>query len=68
MVLEALRGVEGPPREIVVLYAGTALYATGIAGSVADGIERARSAIASGDAMRKLDAFVSATQSLGQPT
>ena len=67
MVLEALGGVEGTPREIVVLNAGTALYAAGIAESVADGIERARSAIASGAASRKLDEFVAATRSMGQP-
>ena len=66
MVLEALGGVEGTPREIVVLNAGTALYAAGIAESVADGIERARSAIASGAASRKLDEFVAATRSMGQ--
>ncbi|HKU85873.1 MAG TPA: anthranilate phosphoribosyltransferase [Casimicrobiaceae bacterium] len=68
MVLEALRDVDGTPREIVALNAGTALYAAGIAGSVEDGIERARKAIASGAAMRKLEAFVAATRSLGQPT
>ena len=67
MVLEALGGVEGTPREIVVLNAGTALYAAGIAESVADGIERARSAIASGAASRKLEEFVAATRSMGQP-
>jgi anthranilate phosphoribosyltransferase len=61
MVLEALRGVEGTPREIVVLNAGTALYAAGIADSIGAGIERARAAIASGAALRKLDAFVAAT-------
>jgi len=68
MVLEALRGVEGTPREIVALNAGTALYAAGLADTVGDGIERARAAIASGESMRKLDAFVAATQSIGQPT
>jgi anthranilate phosphoribosyltransferase len=61
MVLEALRGVEGTPREIVVLNAGTALYAAGIADSIGAGIERARAAIASGAALRKLEAFVAAT-------
>jgi anthranilate phosphoribosyltransferase len=68
MVLEALRGVDGTPREIVVLNAGTALYAAGIAGSIADGIDRARAAIASGAASRKLDAFVAATHAAGQPS
>src|SRR6478752_2375185 len=66
MVLEALQGVDGTPREIVVLNAGTALYAAGIADSIEDGIARAREAIASGAASRKLEAFVAATRSIGQ--
>jgi len=66
MVLEALQGVDGTPREIVVLNGGTALYASGIADSIGDGIARAREAIASGAAFRKLEAFVAATRSFGQ--
>ena len=65
MVLEALGDVDGTPREIVVLNAGTALYAAGIAESIGDGIDRARAAIASGAARRKLDAFVATTRKLG---
>ena len=65
MVFEALGDVDGTPREIVVLNAGTALYAAGIAESIGDGIDRARAAIASGAARRKLDAFVATTQKLG---
>jgi len=68
MVLEALQGVDGTPREIVVLNSGTALYAAGLAGSIGDGIARAREAIASGAASRKLAAFVAATRSIGQAT
>ncbi|MGC1819241.1 MAG: anthranilate phosphoribosyltransferase, partial [Casimicrobiaceae bacterium] len=49
MLLEALSGVEGTPREIVVLNAGTALYAAGIADSIADGLVRARAAIITGE-------------------
>jgi len=64
MLLEALSDVEGTPREIVVLNAGTALYAGGLSGSVADGIVRARAAIASGEAKRKLEQFVAMTQKL----
>ena len=64
MLLEALANVEGTPREIVVLNAGTALYAAGVADSIPDGILRARSAIASGEAKRKLDQFVALTQKL----
>ncbi len=65
MVIEALSNIEGTPREIVVLNAGTALYAADVAGSIADGIERAREAIASGAAMEKLAQFVAVTQKLG---
>jgi anthranilate phosphoribosyltransferase len=64
MVLEALGNVDGTPREIVALNAGTALYAVGRAASIAEGIERAREAIASGAARRKLDEFVGTTQAL----
>jgi anthranilate phosphoribosyltransferase len=65
MVLEALGNVEGTPREIVVLNAGVALYAVDVAPSIADGIERARAAIASGAAVKKLDQFVALTKKLG---
>ena len=65
MVEEALANVDGTPREIVVFNAGAALYTAGIAGSIAEGIERARESIASGSAKKKLDAFVETTQKLG---
>ena len=64
MVLEALGNVEGTPREIVTLNAGTALYAANVAASIAEGIDRARTAIASGAAKRKLEQFVAMTQKL----
>ena len=68
MVLEALANVEGTPREIVVLNAGAALYAAGIADSIADGIVRARAAIASGAATRrKLDDFVATDAEARRP-
>ena len=62
MVLEALADTPGTPREIVTLNAGAALYAANVADSVADGIARAREAIASGAARAKLDQFVAFTQ------
>jgi len=64
MVLEAVSNVEGTPREIVTLNAATALYAANVARSIGDGIERARAALASGAARRKLDSFVATTQKL----
>ena len=65
MLLEALGNVEGTPREIVVLNAGVALYAADVAASIAEGIERAREAVGSGAAKRKLEQFVAVTQKLG---
>ena len=65
MVLEALSGTAGTPREIVTLNAGAALYAADVVGSIAEGIEAARGAILSGAARRKLDEFVALTQKLG---
>jgi len=67
MVKEALDNVEGTPREIVLLNAGAALYAANVAESIKDGIDRAREAVASGAAKRKLAQFVEATQKLATP-
>jgi anthranilate phosphoribosyltransferase len=65
MLLEALDNVEGTPREIVVLNAGVALYTANVAASIPEGIARAREAIASGAARRRLDLFVATTRKLG---
>ena len=51
----------GPSQDIVVLNAGAALYAAGHAESIAQGIEQARAAIASGAALAKLNEFVAFT-------
>ena len=63
-ILEALDNKTGPARDIVILNAGTALYAAGVADSIAHGIARARDTIASGAAPRKPDQFVQVTQQL----
>jgi anthranilate phosphoribosyltransferase len=68
MVLEALGNVEGTPREIVVLNAGVALYTANVADSIPEGIERARAAVASGAAKKKLEQFVAATHKLASRT
>ncbi|MDM8359212.1 anthranilate phosphoribosyltransferase [Pandoraea communis] len=62
MLIEALGNKAGTAREIVVLNAGTALYAANRAASIGDGIAMARESIASGAARAKLDAFVTFTQ------
>ena len=61
-VIEALEYKPGVAREIVALNAGAALYVSGVAETIADGIERARAAMAGGTARRKLDEFVAATR------
>jgi anthranilate phosphoribosyltransferase len=64
MLLAALDNTPGLPLEIVALNAGAALYTAGVADSIADGIVRARDAVASGAARAKLDAFIATTQRL----
>lgn len=64
MLLEALEGRRGIPRDIVCLNAGAALYAADVVGSIDDGIELARSTIASGAAHAKMLAFVATTRRL----
>jgi len=66
MLLDAIADTPGTAREIVVLNAGAALYVAGIAETLMNGIERARAAIASGDARRRLDLFVETTRSLAE--
>lgn len=62
MLLGALENKPGAARDIVALNAGAALYTANVAGSIADGIQRAREAMASGAARDKLNAFVTFTQ------
>jgi anthranilate phosphoribosyltransferase len=64
-MMEALRGEPGPAHDIVALNAGTALYAAGVASSIANGLDKARAAIASGAALAKVDQFVNITRHLG---
>jgi anthranilate phosphoribosyltransferase len=56
-----------PARDIVLLNAGAALYAANVAESMADGVERAREALASGRAAEALLKLVETTQSLASP-
>ena len=68
MLLQALENVDGLPREIVAFNAGAALYVAGVAEDIADGIDRARKAIASGAARARLDQFVATTRELAGTT
>jgi anthranilate phosphoribosyltransferase len=64
MLMEALDGTAGVPHDIVCLNAGAALYVAGVAGSIGEGIDRAREAIANGSARAKLQAFVATSRHL----
>ncbi len=53
----------GPARDIVLLNAGAAIYCAGLAPDLAAGIQRAREAIASGAAARRLERLVELSRS-----
>ena len=59
-------GEPGPRLDIVLLNAGAALYIAEAAGSIAEGVDEARAAVASGAARAKLDALVATTRRLAQ--
>jgi anthranilate phosphoribosyltransferase len=65
IVLDVLADTDGPARDIVLLTAGAALYAAGVAASIGDGVEKSRLALSSGAARAKLAAYVDATQRFG---
>jgi len=54
----------GPARDIVMLNAGVALYAADVAPTMADGVALAREALASGQALAKMQQFITRTQEL----
>jgi len=57
----------GPGRDVVVLNAAAALYVSGVAGSLWDGVAMARESIESGAARAKLDHLVSFTRGFAKP-
>ncbi len=61
MVLAALADQPGAARDIVALNAGAAIYASGIAATMSEGVERAFAAIRSGAARARLDTFITYT-------
>jgi anthranilate phosphoribosyltransferase len=56
----------GPSRDVVVLNAAAALYVSGVAPSLWDGVALAREAIASGGARRKLEQLVQFTRTFAK--
>jgi anthranilate phosphoribosyltransferase len=63
LVREVLEGKSGPPRDVVLLNAGAALFVAGRAGSVRNGIGEAAEAIDSGRARNLLRALVTVSHS-----
>jgi anthranilate phosphoribosyltransferase len=64
MLLAALDNKPGAARDIVALNAGASIYVAGLAGTHAEGVQKALEVIASGAARRKLDQFVAFTRSI----
>ena len=62
MVRKALSGENRAAADIVVLNAGAAIYAAGLVGDMAAGVERARAIVDSGEALQKLQALAKLTQ------
>ena len=62
VLLAALGNTNGAARDIVALNAGASLYVAGLSATLADGVEQAFAAIASGAARVKLDEFASLSQ------
>ena len=60
-IQRALANEDGPVRDIVLLNAGAGLYCAGVATTLAEGVRRAREAVASGAALAKLSQFVAVT-------
>lgn len=58
MLLGVLDGAQGPAADIVCLNAGAALYVAGVASTIADGLDRARTALSSGAARERLRQLV----------
>jgi len=62
MLLSVLDNQPSPARDIVLLNAGAAIYASGLASTLAAGVLRAAEIIASGDAKEKLAQLVQISQ------
>ena len=60
---DILSGAQGPKTDAVLMNAGAALYVTGKASSMAEGIELAKETIASGAALKTLEKFAEVSNS-----
>lgn len=67
-IREILAGAPGPGHDVVVLNAGAAIWISGAADDLADGVTQAVRSITSGAAVERLAAFCAVTQRLAPPT
>jgi anthranilate phosphoribosyltransferase len=63
MIRGVLAGRPGPARDIVLLNAGAAIYVSGVADSLAEGVDKARQVLDSGAAAEKLEQLVAFSKS-----
>ena len=63
MIRGLLGGEAGPARDIVALNAGAAIYVSGLAGSLADGVKKAQQVLDSGDGLVRLEKLAALSQS-----
>lgn len=66
MLRAALSGESGAAFDMVALNAGATLYAADVADSLSAGVDRAREILASGTALKKLDALAEFTSRFGK--
>jgi anthranilate phosphoribosyltransferase len=63
MIRGLLGGEAGPARDIVAMNAGAAIYVSGLAGSLADGVKKAQQVLDSGDGLARLEKLAALSQS-----
>jgi anthranilate phosphoribosyltransferase len=61
MMLEVLKGHQGPHRDITLLNAGAAIYVSGLTPTLKEGIEKAALVIDQGLALKKLEVLKAAS-------
>ena len=66
MLMSVLNNEDGPPKDIVCLNAGVALYAANVVDTVQAGLELAKKTIATGAAKERLNQMISFTQGVGK--
>jgi len=62
MIRGLLGGETGPARDIVATNAGAAIYVSGLAGSLADGVKKAQQVLDSGDGLARLEKLAALSQ------